>query len=158
MDHKILIIGIGNNTRGDDGLGWAFIERIRHECPFDIEYRYQLQVEDAELISHYERVIFVDATRENIIDGISFKLLRPEKNFSITTHRLDPSAILWICDDLYDHCPEAFLLAIQGVRWDLGKPISERAKKNLEHSIVFFKKLIQEYNHEEDRTRIQMTE
>ena len=30
-----LVFGIGNCGRGDDGLGWAFLDRIRHEEGFE---------------------------------------------------------------------------------------------------------------------------
>ena len=45
-DKKILLLGIGNNGRSDDALGWKFVEEFtsRQEL-FDVEYRYQLQVE-----------------------------------------------------------------------------------------------------------------
>ena len=32
-DDKILIIGIGNCARADDGLGWAFIDNIKENLP-----------------------------------------------------------------------------------------------------------------------------
>ena len=60
-----LVIGIGNKGRNDDGLGWnfaAFIEQMRLP-KVSIEYRYQLQIEDAYLISQYERIFFADTLR-----------------------------------------------------------------------------------------------
>ena len=35
----------------------------------DCLYRYQLQIEDAEILSHYDTVVFVDATKENTKNG-----------------------------------------------------------------------------------------
>ena len=64
----ILIIGIGNSGRNDDGLGWKFVDIASQTMRgyFDVEYRYQLQIEDAELVSKYNKVIFADATQEAI--------------------------------------------------------------------------------------------
>ena len=58
-----LLVGIGNSGRQDDGLGWAFLDRIEQDALFDgrIEYRYQLQVEDAALVRDAARIVFVDA-------------------------------------------------------------------------------------------------
>ncbi len=60
---KTLFVGIGNIGRADDGLGWAFIDylALKSTNSYNLEYRYQLQVEDAELISNYHTVIFVDS-------------------------------------------------------------------------------------------------
>jgi Ni,Fe-hydrogenase maturation factor len=64
---RTLLIGIGNSGRADDGLGWAFLDEVEKTLPknYDLEYRYQLQVEDAELISHYNTVFFIDAHKKN---------------------------------------------------------------------------------------------
>ena len=59
---NILIIGIGNSGRSDDGLGWLMLDTIENKFSnVDVLYRYQLQIEDAEILSHYPTVIFVDA-------------------------------------------------------------------------------------------------
>ena len=62
---RILLIGIGNSGRGDDGLGWKFTELVERSGYnfFDCEYRYQLQIEDTVLISKYDTVLFVDASQ-----------------------------------------------------------------------------------------------
>ena len=49
-DRKTLLIGIGNSGRSDDALGWKFVDEfVEYGHLFDLEYRYQLQIEDAEL-------------------------------------------------------------------------------------------------------------
>jgi Ni,Fe-hydrogenase maturation factor len=49
---KKLIVGIGNASRGDDGLGWKFLDLLKERGFDDWEliYRYQLNVEDADLV------------------------------------------------------------------------------------------------------------
>ena len=46
---KTLIIGIGNNTRQDDGLGWCFLDKLTEEGfnEDNLLYKYQLMIEDA---------------------------------------------------------------------------------------------------------------
>tara|TARA_R110002033_G_scaffold157164_1_gene193298 strand:- start:1046 stop:1276 length:231 start_codon:yes stop_codon:yes gene_type:complete len=62
---NVIIFGIGNAGRQDDGIGWLFLGFLQNQNEnINLEYRYQLQIEDAELISHYNRVIFVDATKK----------------------------------------------------------------------------------------------
>ena len=71
---NILIIGIGNSGRKDDGLGWLMLDFIKKKF-FNIDclYRYQLQIEDAAILSHYPTVVFVDATRDNTENGFFFR-------------------------------------------------------------------------------------
>ncbi|NEW80423.1 MAG: Ni/Fe hydrogenase, partial [Gelidibacter sp.] len=51
--NNIIIIGIGNNTRQDDGLGWYFLDLLEKEGfnTDNLLYKYQLMVEDSEIIS-----------------------------------------------------------------------------------------------------------
>ena len=61
--NNTLIIGIGNNTRQDDGLGWKFLAMLEEDVfsADNLICKYQLMVEDAELISGLDAVFFVDA-------------------------------------------------------------------------------------------------
>jgi hydrogenase maturation protease len=122
-----LLVGIGNNGRGDDGLGWAFVEAIEKQgvFPGDTLLRYQLQVEDADLIAEYNQVIFVDAFKGKLNEGFSYKKCNPAKQFAFTTHRLAPETVVYLCQELYQKNPEAYLLLINGEKWELEIGLSE---------------------------------
>ena len=136
------MIGIGNSGRSDDGLGWAFVDRVAEEATFDgqVEYRYQLQVEDAALISEVERVIFVDAHRGELPGGFQFTRCEPSREFAFTTHELPPGAVLSLCRDLYNKTPSADLMMIEGTSWDLQIGLSPDAERRLEQAVQFFKR------------------
>jgi hydrogenase maturation protease len=139
-DSKALVIGIGNNGRQDDGLGWAFLDFLDSKTTdFDLEYRYQLQIEDAELICSYDRVIFVDATKEQIANGFYFKACLPDEKYNFSTHALTPETIVYLTKALYDHKVDASILAIEGHDWDLKIGLSHKASINLEKAKNFFK-------------------
>jgi len=135
------MIGIGNSGRSDDGLGWAFVDRVRKEGAIDgqFEYRYQLQVEDAALISDVKHVIFVDAHRGELPDGFQMTRCEPSREFAFTTHSLPPGAVLSLCQDLYGKVPRADILMIQGTCWDLQIGMSPEAEGRLEQALQFFK-------------------
>ena len=137
------LIGIGNSGRRDDGLGWALVERLA-DLPIGLNtfFRYQLNIEDAELIAHYGTVIFVDACHhsEQCDSGFSFKKISAQKDFSFTSHSLAPATILYLCDALYQKLPNCYLLAIQGNEWGLEVGISKIAEKNLDAAYDFLKK------------------
>lgn len=139
-----LLIGIGNNGRNDDGLGWAFIDAIRMDKRFkgQMEYRYQLQVEDAELISHARQVIFVDAYEGQLEDGFKWQKCTPSNEFSFTTHEVPPDSILYLCEDLYQKSPNVYLMMIEGESWELKIGMTDTAKKNLQKALSFFKRAI----------------
>jgi hydrogenase maturation protease len=139
-DRHTIVIGIGNNGRQDDGLGWAFLDFLHDEkTGFDLEYRYQLQIEDAECISRYDRVIFVDATKETTQEGFYFEACQPLEKYNFSTHALTPETILYLSKQLYDHKVEASLLAIEGYKWGLMTGLSSKGTYNLNKAKLFFK-------------------
>lgn len=142
-DQKILLVGIGNNCRGDDGLGWKFIELVESMGLdfIDHEYRYQLQVEDAVLISEYDVVYFVDASSENLTKGYELRNCIACDEEQVSSHAQSPGAILKLTNHLYKKFPQAFLLVIAGESWELQTSLSETAEKNLVEAVSFFAEL-----------------
>lgn len=140
---KFLLFGIGNVGRGDDGLGWAFIDRIQRVGGLEgrLEYRYQLNVEDAALVSRARRVVFVDSCRDELKHGFEWKSCTPAEDFEFTTHVLPPRAVLWYCRDLYGKAPPAHLLMIQGYCWGLQTGLSTAAESGLKRALAFFNDL-----------------
>ncbi len=137
--NRTLLIGIGNYGRSDDALGWKFIDTFEsHDDLFDFEYRYQLQIEDAELISEYEQVIFVDASHEQYADGFSFHPCEPSASSSFTSHELQPEMILWLAWELFGKKPEAHVMAISGKKWKLQHGLSAKAQENFTNAAAFF--------------------
>jgi len=128
----ILVIGIGNSGRSDDGLGWLMLDHIKNIF-FDVDllYRYQLQIEDAELLSHYRTVIFIDATKEVTRSGYFFKSCQPNNGFGLTSHMLEPETILWLENELYKTGPSTFIMGIEGQKWSLSLEPSEMGLINL---------------------------
>ena len=137
---KTLLFGIGNCGRADDGLGWAFLDKIKSYLPinYDIEYRYQLQVEDAELVKQYQRVIFIDAHETKFKKGFIYKKCSPKATDSFTSHELDPQSVLYLTDTIYNKHPKAFTLGITGENFCLAMGLSKYAELNLSNAIDFF--------------------
>jgi len=136
-----ILFGIGNSGRNDDGLGWAFLDRIQQEMEFlgQLEYRYQLQVEDAELISRADRVIFVDSYQGDLPGGFQWQPCETSNDVEFTSHVLPPGSVLYLCQDLYGKSPRADLLLIQGQSWGLKMGMSPEAERNLDSALRFFR-------------------
>ena len=136
--NKTLLIGIGNDGRGDDALGWMFADHFAEHPALDVVQRYQLQVEDAELIRHYSRVVFADATHAYLPEGFAFTSCTPIPSVQLSTHALDPATVLWLAAALYGAEPEGFVMAMQGMQWELGDRLSPGARLVLERATAYF--------------------
>ena len=137
-------MGVGNSGRGDDGLGWSFVEAIAGAAYdfLDCEFRYQLQVEDADLVAGYDTVVFVDASMEALKDGFEIYPCTPSDQCSFTTHALDPGAVVYLTNTLYQKYPEAYVLAIGGTSWELQVGLSREASDNLSEALGFFRESV----------------
>ncbi len=142
--NKIAIIGIGNVSRQDDGLGWAFVEKLNiPRTNIDTYYKYLLSIEDAELISHYDTVFFIDASKNHFNEGISFEVVRPDLSFQPFSHYLNPSLLVYLCESLFHHYPHTYLLQIEGYQWELKEELSAQAHQNLHTALNFFQNYLE---------------
>lgn len=163
---KILIYGIGNPGRQDDGVGALLVEKLErtigtfvsvdgteggsgrrdappavHEVSYDANY--QLNVEDADAISSRDVVIFADADAGTLGEtggpDAPFRLYRlnPEPSASFSTHSVSAGGVLALCHELYNAHPAAFMLGIRGYEWEFNAPMSRAAKSNVDAALQF---------------------
>jgi hydrogenase maturation protease len=139
---KTLLFGIGNSGRQDDGLGWAFAEAVERAGIPDLEihYRYQLQVEDAELLAQAGKVIFVDAHRGALPQGFLSEKIEASSRFEFTSHLLLPASLLFLTNELFGKMPEACLLLIGGEQWGLETGLGKTARQNLQLALAWWEK------------------
>lgn len=140
---RVLVYGYGNPGRQDDALGnemvaniQDWIEKHKLEC-MSTDSNYQLNIEDAEKISNWEIVIFVDATQEAIHEYKFSKLEPQEDKVEFTMHAVSPSYVLHLCNKLFKSQPEAYVLGIKGYEWELKEGLTDNAKLNLEQAYQF---------------------
>jgi hydrogenase maturation protease len=140
---RVLVFGIGNPGRGDDGLGAAAAERFEAlGLPgVTCDANYQLNVEDALACSRHDVVVFVDAARVLRVP-FTWTEVRGEAAVPAMTHAMGPGAVLAFCAELYGRKPEAHLLAIRGYRWEIGEGLSPRAEGNLREAVRFLKEFV----------------
>ncbi len=134
----LLIIGIGNPSRGDDALGPLLIERLEALAPPDVELLtdFQLQVEYALDLQGRQAVIFIDAS----VDApapFTFTPAVAEEDASYSSHELSPGAVLHAYRKLFGTPPEAYVLAVRGETFELGEEPSLAARSNLEAAYTF---------------------
>jgi len=137
LTHPILIVGIGNPSRGDDALGPCLIERLEQlDLPgVELLTDFQLQVEYALDMQGRETVIFVDAS-VSCGEPYALAAVEPVADASYSSHELSPAAVLHAYARLFGPPPKSYALAIRGYRFELGEGLSPQAGRNLEAALV----------------------
>jgi len=124
---RLLIIGIGNPLRSDDGLGLHIAHELLGEpLPDSIRViaAQQLTPELSELASRAEHVLFIDATRVGTPGTLSCEEIHPAAPSGRHSHDLTPATIVQMAQTLYGRCPTAHLLTIVGESFATGDALS----------------------------------
>ena len=135
----LLVIGVGNPSRGDDALGPACIEALEGEAPSGVELLtdFQLQVEHVLDLSRCSRVVFVDASM-GCASPFSFEGIEADMRLTPLSHALSPAQLLGVYRRVHGVvAPPASVLAIRGFEFELGSPLSSAARANLDAAVCF---------------------
>jgi len=152
MDKKILFYGYGNPGRQDDALGIRFIEQMQtwvEEKGYKnifFDSNYQLNIEDADTISGYDIVFFIDASMESIKSFSITKVEQSNAQVEFTMHAISPGVVLSLCQQIYNKVPQTHLIHIKGFEWELefDKGLTEKAEKNLQDALRFIQEKLPE--------------
>lgn len=144
LKKRVLVYGYGNPGREDDGLGnemasmiQTWIEEHELSC-MQTDSNYQLNIDDAEKISEWDIVVFVDASKEEDLCEFKFRKVEPSNaKVEFTMHAVSPSYVLHLCEKLFQKSPETYILGIKGYDWEFKEGISDNAKLNLEQSFQY---------------------
>jgi hydrogenase maturation protease len=139
-----LIYGIGNVGRQDDGLGWALVDWLQAEgvcSSAEMQRGYQLLLEDAELISNKQRVLFIDATKEASVESFALERAAPKMDFSFTSHAISIPAIMATCEQCFERLPVVHVLAIRGYEFELEIGLTRAAQQNLNDATAYLSSL-----------------
>jgi hydrogenase maturation protease len=141
---KILLLGYGNELRGDDAVGprvamwvkeWTLPGLTAQALP-------QLTPELAAAIAQSQHVIFVDATATlSDHNPVQVTAIGPAESDDWEAHACTPQALLTLTQALYRHCPSAWLITIPARQFDFGMPLSPEAVKDLTTALKEIRKL-----------------
>ncbi len=157
MAAPVLIIAIGNESRGDDALGplllrqldaWLTSGEERREKGFIEQFEmleeFQLQIEHAMDMKDRKLVLFIDAGMDTPVP-FSFYRAKLSDEPTLYSHALAPEALLKVYTDFYgETSPDAFVLCIRGNHFELGEPPSAESCANLRSALTFSRTLISE--------------
>ena len=143
---QILIIGYGNTLRSDDGVGQAVAEAVKTTEFVTSLAVHQLTPELAEPLANVDLAIFVDAYPADAEQRVQVSPLAPADSGMMMGHTSSPQSLLAIAQILYNHYPQAWLVAIPGQNFELGTHLSPLVKQRVEQALEVIDRLIKEYN------------
>ncbi len=140
---SVLIIGIGNPLRGDDGLGWQAARQLTHTLGAEAEARFldehrclspdgavevmacqQLTLDLVEAVHTAGYVVFVDASVNGEPGLLTAEAVTPGTPQELISHQFDPPTLLAAVKALYGACPEAELLSIVAKSFEFVEQLS----------------------------------
>jgi len=135
-----LVIGYGNDLRGDDAAGIRAATLLAGEAP---EHRsiitQQLAPDLAADIAQAERVVFVDAYPADR-DGAPLRVERvpgdSEGQGSALGHHSDPATLVGLARRLFGATPEAWVVGIPAYCFDAGEAISPQTSFWIDEAVA----------------------
>ncbi|MBI1175473.1 MAG: hydrogenase maturation protease [Sideroxydans sp.] len=148
MVAPILILAIGNESRGDDALAPLLLRKLdltaTQQARTELLEEFQLQVEHAMDLAERDLVLFVDAGMDTPAP-YSFYRIQPGDSRTLFSHALAPEAVLATYAQIYRQAPPpAFVLCLRGEQFELGSGLSAQAAAHLEQALEFMRDLLQE--------------
>jgi hydrogenase maturation protease len=139
---RYLVIGYGNPSRRDDGVGLAVVNGLRVRLgrpPLDIGddgygglggdvdtlFLQQLMPEFAETLAQYDAVWFIDAHLGVYPELVRRSPVTAKLNPASVSHHVKPDTLLVLAQILYHHAPQAELISVRGFDFDFGDGLSE---------------------------------
>ncbi len=142
MRPPLLVVGVGNPSRGDDAIGPTALERLEVALADEIARGevellgdFQLQIEHALDLEGRLRVFTVDASVAAAAPFVAERV-KPARDRSYTSHALSPSALLDVAARTLGDPPETWCVAVPGARFELGEPLSDGARANVEAAVT----------------------
>ena len=131
---NLWIIGFGNRHRRDDGIGPHVTDRLKSRFGdagrVNMVSLHQLVPELAEDLRAATGVFFIDAAQGPVPGGCSWSEVRPVSDMHRIAHSLTANALLGLTQLIYDRCPPAWMVSVQGSDFGFGEGLSRAAAES----------------------------
>ncbi len=140
--HGLLVIGYGNDLRGDDGVGPKVIAALEELKLPGVQTLacHQLAPEMAEPVSRHARVVFVDAAVDAPRE-VQLRPLEPAASTQLMAHAADPRILLALARDVFGRCPPAWLLTVPAEKLGFSEELSPLAQRGLARAVDEIRRL-----------------
>jgi hydrogenase maturation protease len=140
---QTLVIGYGNELRGDDAAGPRVAEAVagwRLDGVRAVTVP-QLTPELSEVIAAARAVIFADAALDASSNAVQVHPLEACQDKGLGSHCVDPRSLLALAQALYGKCPPAWLVTVPARDFAIGEPLSEHAQRGLREALECVRQL-----------------
>lgn len=134
----VLVIGIGNPSRGDDALGPAVVARLEELLRAELAggqvetlVDFQLQIEHTLDISGRDKVFIVDAS-VSAASPLAIGRVAANDAPSPFSHAMSPAELLGVYERTFGPAPPVWAVAVRGRTFELGAPIGDEALAHVE--------------------------
>jgi hydrogenase maturation protease len=138
VDERLLVIGVGNELRGDDAAGIAVARRLRETADLDVR---ELQSEPTRLLDAWQgrdAVVLVDTMRSGAQPGAIRRLdasqtrLPSDVGGSTSTHAVGLGEALELARTVGRLPRRVVVYAIEGRSFEAGAPMSDAVRSRIE--------------------------
>ena len=140
---RVLLIGIGNDLRGDDGAGPRAARALEERVAWDVRVSHGLTPELADELAACDVAIFVDADADPALlhptwrrhpDPIAAAAAAVAP--TLLGHALDVPALLRLCAGLHGRVPQAATLSLPARDFGLREALSPIAEQGVAVAIA----------------------
>lgn len=132
---RTVIIGYGNPTRSDDGVGWhasGLLADVFVGQNVEVIACHQLTPELAEALSRCQRAVFIDADARGRPGTIRRReICAGQSSAPAFTHSCTPAGLLASAQELYGRSPEAVIFTVSAQSFAFGESLSSTVSKAL---------------------------
>ena len=149
----ILVIGYGNDLRGDDAAGPRAAAQIDAWALPGVEVRalHQLTPELAEPLAAADRAIFLDAHPVSSGPDVRVQRLHPAIPTARLAHTCDPQALLALARTAFGRWPQAWWITIPAADFAFGAPLSALAQRGIAEALATVRLLLVPSSHRHRR-------
>ncbi|MCM2332741.1 MAG: hydrogenase maturation protease [Anaeromyxobacteraceae bacterium] len=127
----ILLLALGNGSRGDDGVGVALGRALAARLPpgaAHVEEAIQLLPEHAEAAARAEAVVFLDATVTGAPGEAHAHHVHSRAPREALLHALTPEEILGLTRSAYGKMPQGLLVTVAGKDFSFVERLSDEVQ------------------------------
>jgi len=128
----ILLLALGNGSRGDDGVGVALGRALAARLPpaaTHVEEAIQLLPEHAEAAARAEAVVFLDATVTGAPGEVHAHHVNARTAREALLHALTPEEVLGLARMAYGKTPQRLLVTVAGKDFSFVERLSDEVSE-----------------------------
>jgi hydrogenase maturation protease len=138
-----LIIGYGNDLRGDDAAGRVAADMIAalHLPEVTVLSVHQLTPELAPILAQAHEAVFLDADVSGC-QVVRVTHVLPRTDGQYAGHVATPRALLALARAVYGRSPDSWLISIPAIDFTLGAPLSPQAHDGVVQAVNIVRHLL----------------